>query len=94
MNDPKTASHPGRCDLLKKLSAAFGLAAFGPAALMAVVAQFMEGEYRSRGRVVVSFSEEPFEFYIISLVLGAGALLLTAISVGFAFYLLQGRQKK
>lgn len=66
---------------LTKITVAIGLAATGPGVLYKVIEALISGEVRNRGAIIATAEEQPFEFYTMTLIVGSGAALVTALGV-------------
>jgi hypothetical protein len=79
---------------LRKILAAFGLAAMGPGHLYGVITAIIAGEVRSRAAVIATAKEEPFAFYTLTLIGGFGAAFVTVFGVAVLVLILKGRPSR
>ncbi|WP_244512639.1 MULTISPECIES: hypothetical protein [unclassified Ensifer] len=80
---------------LTQIIVAIGLAVSGPGILYTAIEAMITGEVRSRGAVIATAKEQPFEFYTVALIHGLGAAFLTVLfGAAFLFLLFKGRASR
>lgn len=95
MSETGKSTEVERFPRLRKIAAAIGLAAFGPATLYGVLEATIAGEIRNKwGGVIASAKDDVFEFYLLILIGGAAALFITVLGALFLFLLYKGRSRR
>ncbi|MCY1524003.1 hypothetical protein D9M68_589190 [compost metagenome] len=78
---------------MHKTMIAVAAVSLGPGSLYGVIHALITGEVSQRGAVILTATEDPFEFYALMLFGGVYATLGTVLAIGLLVVTLKGRAR-